>query len=50
MSHDEDEAVPELGPMGMDDLGQEGGSARDVLVDLDADVNELLRQEGGGSF
>ncbi len=49
MSHGEDEAVPDLGPMGMDSLGQEA-AARDVLVDLDADVNELLRQEGGGGL
>ena len=49
MSHDEDDAVPDLGPMGMDNLGQEP-TGRDVLVDLDADVNELLRQEGGGGL
>lgn len=49
MSHEEDNAVPDLGGMGMENLGQERARG-DVLVDLDADVNELLRQEGGGSM
>ena len=47
MSHGaDDEAVPDLGGMGMEGQGDPGGS--NFLVDLDADVNELLRQEGGG--
>lgn len=49
MSQDEDDAVPDLGPMGMETFGQEN-PARNVLVDLDTDVSELLRQEGGGSL
>jgi regulator of Ty1 transposition protein 103 len=51
LSHEEDQGVPDLGSMGMDNLGQEedarGGG--DILVDLDAEVSELLRQEGGGT-
>ena len=48
MSHDQDEAVPDLGEMGLDILGQ-GAAVSDPLADLDADVDELLRQQGGGT-
>lgn len=51
MSHGEDDAVPDLGNMGMEDLGrEEDAKSGDLLADLDADVNELLRQEGGGTL
>ncbi|KIX06003.1 uncharacterized protein Z518_03977 [Rhinocladiella mackenziei CBS 650.93] len=58
MSHGEDEMVPDLGEMGMEGFGTqesatltgEGtGTDDDVLRNLDADVDELLRQEGGGA-
>lgn len=54
LSHGEDEMVPDLGEMGMEGLGQESAFAAgdsshgDFLSNLDADVDELLRQEGGG--
>lgn len=57
LSHGEDEMVPDLGEMGMEGFGQEsanaaavGDSSRhgDFLSNLDEDVDELLRQEGGG--
>jgi regulator of Ty1 transposition protein 103 len=47
MSHEEDAAVPDLGAMGMELLDQ-GVSGGNALVDLDADVNELLEQERRG--
>ena len=54
-SHGEEETVPDLGLMGMEGLGQEtaiagsaAGPAVDLLRNLDEDVDELLRQEGGG--
>jgi regulator of Ty1 transposition protein 103 len=55
MSHDNDDGVgvPDLGAMGVDFLAQpEDPVPRgvDVLGDLDRDVDELLRQEGGGRF
>ncbi|KIW73458.1 hypothetical protein, variant [Phialophora macrospora] len=56
----EDEQVPDLGEMGMDDFGLPGlgpqqvrgqgqgqRQGADVLSTLDADVDELIRQEGG---
>ncbi|KAK5055900.1 hypothetical protein LTR84_012450 [Exophiala bonariae] len=60
LSHGEDEMVPDLGEMGMEGFGQAssfavgdyggGGSNShgDFLQSLDEDVDELLRQEGGG--
>ena len=45
MSHDEDNAIPDLGPM-ENLLGSDVPTADDVTGDLDADVNELLAQEG----
>lgn len=54
MSHGEDEQVPDLGEMGMEGFGlplhQQQGVAvggEDLLRNLDEDVDELLRQEGG---
>ena len=54
-SHGEDEMVPDLGLMGMESLGQETVAFEnvprpevDLLRNLDEDVDELLRQEGGG--
>lgn len=41
MSHGEDSTVPDLGEMGMENLGREGVS---VGSDLDADINELIEQ------
>ncbi|KIW15962.1 hypothetical protein PV08_06012 [Exophiala spinifera] len=53
MSHGEDEMVPDLGEMGMEGFGQldaGGGPAfnDEALRNLDQDVTDLLRQEGGG--
>lgn len=56
LSHGEDEMVPDLGEMGMEGFGQtsafamaDGGADHgDFLKSLDEDVDELLRQEGGG--
>ncbi|EXJ95455.1 hypothetical protein A1O1_00577 [Capronia coronata CBS 617.96] len=56
MSHGEGDAVPDLGEMGMEGFGRqeaaglEGGNLpnEDFLKNLDEDVDELLRQEGGG--
>lgn len=61
-SHGEDEQVPDLGEMGMEGFGQSETAVEDLdvhslhqhqqhedlLRNLDADVDELLRQEGGG--
>ncbi|KIV80530.1 hypothetical protein PV11_08023 [Exophiala sideris] len=51
MSHGEDEAVPDLGEMGMEVFGETevAGTSHNPLQDLDDDVSELLRQEGGGA-
>lgn len=46
LSHEDDIEVPDLGTMGMDHVDQ-GSSVANALIDLDADVTELLRQEGG---
>lgn len=58
LSHGEDEMVPDLGEMGMEGFGQSssfampdnagGNHSGDFLQTLDEDVDELLRQEGGG--
>lgn len=64
MSHGEDEMVPDLGEMGMEGFGQMvdagpvgvgGGGEQygatisdEAFRNLDQDVTELLRQEGGG--
>jgi len=56
LSHGEEELVPDLGEMGMEGFGQAGaavagdahGANEDALRNLDEDVSELLRQEGGG--
>ena len=57
LSHGEGEMVPDLGEMGMEGFAQESvfatntgdiGQHGDFLSNLDADVDELLRQEGGG--
>jgi hypothetical protein len=56
MSHGEEELVPDLGEMGMEGFGQPGaavasdthGPSEEAMRDLDEDVSELLRQEGGG--
>ena len=47
MSH-EQLAVPDLGEMGVDAPSIGGYPPENVLDDLDADVSELIRQEGGG--
>jgi regulator of Ty1 transposition protein 103 len=48
MSHGEDHAVPDLGEMGMENLGREGQTVASALGDLDADVDELLEQAKQG--
>jgi hypothetical protein len=61
MSHGEEQMVPDLGEMGMEGFGQlqndsvfsfDGQHGNDAgeefLRNLDQDVDELLRQEGGG--
>lgn len=56
LSHGDDEAVPDLGEMGMEGFGQTESAVvdehfageNDALRNLDEDVSELLRQEGGG--
>ncbi|KAK6382628.1 hypothetical protein LTS17_003297 [Exophiala oligosperma] len=49
-SHGEDEMVPDLGEMGMEGFGQTDAEAvnDETLRNLDRDVSELIRQEGGG--
>jgi regulator of Ty1 transposition protein 103 len=42
MSHGDDHVVPDLGAMGMENLGREGESVGSLLGSLDADVNELI--------
>ncbi|KAI1607891.1 RNA polymerase II-binding domain-containing protein [Exophiala viscosa] len=51
MSHGDEEAVPDLGEMGMESFGdtEAAGGEYNPLQDLDDDVSELLRQEGGGA-
>ena len=44
MSHNEDNPVPDLGPM-ENLLGSDAPTGDDTIGDLDADVNELLAQE-----
>ena len=44
MSHEEANAVPDMGSMGLD--GAYDNPLGDVLANLDADVEELLKQEG----
>jgi regulator of Ty1 transposition protein 103 len=48
MSHGDDQAVPDLGEMGMENLGRQGESVGSLLGNLDADVNELLEQAKQG--
>ena len=48
MSHGDDQVVPDLGGLGMENLGREGESLGSALGDLDADVNELLEQAKQG--
>ncbi|EXJ89509.1 hypothetical protein A1O3_02576 [Capronia epimyces CBS 606.96] len=56
LSHGEDDVVPDLGEMGMEGFGKqetvtlqgENAPHEDLLQNLDEDVDELLRQEGGG--
>ncbi|KPI39222.1 uncharacterized protein AB675_5217 [Cyphellophora attinorum] len=47
MSHGDDGVVPDLGDMGMGNMGREGETTGSALGDLDADVNELLEQSRG---
>ena len=49
MSHGDDQVVPDLGAMGMENFGREGESTVGSLLDnLDADVNELLESAKQG--
>ena len=45
LSHGQDNTIPDLGDMGMGNLEQDVATGGSALEDLDADVNELIRQE-----